>query len=72
MRVLKNLKIYLLQNTMVRRSKSTMYWIIPVILGIGIKKINDGKKIYSLQFTPFIEISFSYMDTLYMNCEWFP
>ena len=39
--------------------KSTMYWIIPVILGIGIKKINDGKKIYSLQITPFIEISFS-------------
>jgi hypothetical protein len=44
--------------------KSTMYWIIPVILGIGIKKINDGKKIYSLQITPFIEISFSYMGTL--------
>jgi hypothetical protein len=44
--------------------KSTVYWIIPIILGISIKKINDGKKIYSLQITPFIEISFSYIGTL--------
>jgi hypothetical protein len=44
--------------------ESKIYWIIPVVIGIGIRKINDGKKIYSLQLTPFIEISFSHMGTL--------
>jgi hypothetical protein len=44
--------------------ESKIYWIIPVIIGVGVKKINDGKNIYSLQLTPFIEISFSYMGTL--------
>jgi len=44
--------------------KCKVYWIIPILIGFGVKKINEGKKIYSLQITPFIEMSFSYMGTL--------
>jgi hypothetical protein len=44
--------------------ESKVYWIIPIIIGITIKKINNGKPIYSLQITPFFELSFSYLGTL--------
>jgi hypothetical protein len=44
--------------------ESKVYWIIPILIGITIKKINSGKSIYSLQLTPFIELSFCYLGTL--------
>ena len=44
--------------------ETKIYWLIPIIIGFGVSKINDLRKIYSLQITPFINISFCYRGTL--------
>lgn len=44
---------------------TNFYWVIPLIIGVSINKINDKSNIYSLHITPFIEILFCRKGTRY-------
>ncbi len=40
-----------------------LYWMIPLILGVGFRVINSGSRIYFLQLTPFLEVAVSKLGT---------
>lgn len=44
--------------------KGSFRWIIPFIIGVSKNRINNGVSIYTLNITPFISISFSFLGTL--------
>ena len=41
------------------------WWIVPLILGVSKSTMNSKTMAYTLQLTPFFEISFNYMGTKY-------